>query len=189
MRVTVRLPSTLACLDPGVSHPAVAVFRDGLLAFVVVSKRREGASITPKMIGTRLRTVVDRALGATDAQSGPLFVVVEWPSNYRSKLAARRDVDALKEVAKGFAGDIVPTKYSPNAWKGNVPKIVHHARVLARLEADTFTDALWRGISEDGGLVVWWGGVGPDARDAIALGLFHLGITGRGGVPKSTRGP
>ena len=62
-----------------------------------------------------------------------------------------------------------------HAWKGNVPKTVHHRRVLDTLRpaeaalAAHLLDPLQAAYQDD-------------AADAIAMGLFETGRVGRGGV-------
>lgn len=196
--------NALLALDPGTKHPALAVFLDGRLRFVTVGEppKTEASARAPKAIGAYLRRraldILDKTITLADLKqdpeyghgAGPLLTVetvVEWPVAYRSKTAAHKDVERLKAVCTGLAGSgDYFTKYTPRAWKGAVPKPAHHARVARFLTEDVFSPGLWKCVRPTtayvGGLASWWEGIGPDARDAVALGLFHLGVTGRGGT-------
>lgn len=57
--------------------------------------------------------------------------------------------------------------YNPTQWKGSVKKTVHHRRVARVLSESEL--AIWVTLNHD-------------ARDAVAIGLFHLGRIERGGL-------
>ena len=62
--------------------------------------------------------------------------------------------------------------YQPMMWKGNANKEMHQKRTATVL-------------SEDEKRI--WDTLGHDAKDAVAIGLFHLGRIERGGLPPSEK--
>jgi hypothetical protein len=62
----------------------------------------------------------------------------------------------------------------PHRWKGNVPKDIHHRRVLAALHP---LELLGPGMVIDPDSPTTYQ---PDAADAIGLGAWALGRTDRG---------
>lgn len=95
--------------------------------------------------------------------------VVESPQSYPGHSAREEDLEALRAVAaeiEALTGDAV-IRRRPWAWKGNVPKDIHHARLM------------WALSERERALV----GALPrtrDAMDAVGLGLFVLGRVDRG---------
>jgi hypothetical protein len=65
--------------------------------------------------------------------------------------------------------------YTPSAWKGQVPKSVHHARILAALSYEEQSRIPKLPTSKL-----------HNVLDAVALGLFHVGRVKRGGVRPKT---
>ena len=121
---------------------------------------------------TAVQTAVD--------QSGynPLRWAIEKPRVYgnRGEAAQKKDVEALGNLAKALRGELVPLGakvklWEPHAWKGNVPKAVHHRRARKLLAPAEL--ALLDQDFGDGVLDVW---------DAVALELFATGRCGRGGT-------
>lgn len=98
--------------------------------------------------------------------------LLEDPQKYDRFGVAHRDLDRLVatlDKIRKFAelrGETVRTVH-PHAWKGNVPKPAHHARVLAALSAVEKTR-----VDQSS----------HDQMDAVALGLFGVGRLGRGGT-------
>lgn len=95
------------------------------------------------------------------------LVVIECPEYQKGRRCSPNDLITLarrvgrwEERVRIAGGKCVLVK--PSEWKGSVPKRVHHARILARLEADE------RDVLETSS-------VGPDAMDAIGIGLWYLG--------------
>lgn len=78
---------------------------------------------------------------------------------------AHKNLDAIEALMKNLAFEAA---YRPRVWKGSVPKHIHHRRVRQLL------------IPSE---VRLWDTLGPDEKDAVAIGLFHLGRLGRGGRP------
>lgn len=92
--------------------------------------------------------------------------VCEWPQCYRDQPKYHADIKKLQAVGKALGP--MQGKYTPRAWKGNVPKDTHHDRVRAALSVPELKRLL-----DDG----------HDALDAVGIGLFATARTGRGGVP------
>ncbi len=104
------------------------------------------------------------------ADSPPVFFF-EVPQYYAKKRNTFRGVDALMDVINAFRkyGICTDNLVYPRQWKGNVPKAVHQKRIQAAL-----TPSEMLRISEEGSHDMW---------DAIGVGLFATGRTGRGATP------
>lgn len=101
--------------------------------------------------------------------------VAETPQSYPGKQGREGDLDALRGVLdeiERLTGDRVK-RLRPWKWKGNVPKAIHQQRVMEALyeQEAAIVKALPRT---------------RDALDAVGLGLYYLGRTGRGGAPQRT---
>ena len=105
--------------------------------------------------------------------------LVETPQKYDRFSVAHRDLDRLKATLariEQFAedrGDTVKRVY-PQQWKGNVPKPVHHRRIVSTLsqeELDLLPDEIRADMAYS-----------HDVYDAVALFLYQIGRVKRGGV-------
>lgn len=107
-------------------------------------------------------------------------VVVELPYHYPHGAGGRRGVSvdpnnliklaARAGLAAGRSG--WPVRWiSPNDWKAQVPKPIHHARIASALLASEIGVVIAGRVSAQH----------PDMWDAIGLGLFAMGRLGRGG--------
>ena len=153
------MTSILLAIDPGKSHFGYSVFADGRLI----------ACGTPENVDpTTLANIAIGLYGYYKRQPNTcVAVVMEVPQNY---LRSRRVKSLEGLVALCAAVDRavqVKAFYQPKMWKGQVPKPAHHrrlCRVLTGAELDL------------------WGTADHNAKDAIGIGLFHLGRTSKGGV-------
>lgn len=112
----------------------------------------------------------------------PGTVLMENPKDYARFAVAHKDLDSLRavlavasKVARAVGAKV--EKVSPSAWKGNVPKPVHHKRVEQALDATeralmSSFGAVGSAVYEAGGHNTW---------DAVALGMFGTKRLGRGG--------
>lgn len=156
-------PGQLVTVDPGKRRCGVALWVDGVLAWagLVEARQRRGAWTAAATARAVYNAV--RARG-----EGGAVWVVEDQQNYPGQGARTRDLDSLRAVVQALrmqAGSLSVVR--PSEWKGSVPKKVHHVRIAALLSGVelsrlTATDA--------------------DTLDAVALGLWALGRTGRGGA-------
>lgn len=95
--------------------------------------------------------------------------VCEWPELYANKPRYHADIKRLMKVGlalskkrkKGWT-----KRYRPRRWKGNLPKHIHHPRLEAVLASDERFPQ------------------GHDGRDAVGIGLYHLGRVDSGGRPR-----
>jgi hypothetical protein len=93
------------------------------------------------------------------------ILVIEKPQLYHSQ---RRDVDPrdIIDLARtvGACHILAPEviEFSPTAWKGQVPKPIHNARVLAKLSTSELA-------------VLGQGAKNHNVVDATGIGLFYLG--------------
>lgn len=110
----------------------------------------------------------------------PVVWILERPKKYVKKRAQHKDLDSLLAVIEWLrvitGRDRVFTR-EPGPWKGNLPKAVHHQRVI---DAGIFT------FDETPIAAPYLDTLGssyqPDVADAIALGAFEVGRVERGGV-------
>jgi hypothetical protein len=70
----------------------------------------------------------------------------------------------------------------PAEWKGQLPKDVHHARILAGITPEERERIPHCRISAKNPH-----GIDHNILDAIGLGLFHFSRQGRGGTPLTTK--
>jgi hypothetical protein len=151
------LSKGLVAIDPGKHICGLAVFVDGVLTYA-----GEPASwhVTNTAVAVLLANGVD-----TEEW------VAETPQNYPGQKAKEIDLESLREVLRRIEinGMVKLRRYKPRAWKGQVPKEIHHRRIrLALREPECrIVDALPRT---------------RDAMDAVGLGLFVLGRTKAGGI-------
>jgi hypothetical protein len=96
-------------------------------------------------------------------------LVIEMPQVYRTGQARLKDVTELAFSAGAIAARYENViRYLPAEWKGQVPKNIHQARIMAALTQSE--RKILDGIKK------------KDLQhilDAIGLGLFHLGRLGR----------
>jgi hypothetical protein len=145
-----------------------------VIVTVDLGKRKAGAATFEDR--TLQRASVVREDGGPQAMAKALFSwakapegtvwVVEVPQKYRGRGVKHKDLDALLEVLDALEALVGPAvRYTPWQWKGNVPKAVMKDRL------------------QDQGLLPDWAlALGHDALDAIGLGFFYLGLTGKGGA-------
>lgn len=153
---------TLLSIDPGLRNVAVAEWHDGELVHATLvanpnkgrgpSAWRDAASAVISELGSDVYTEA----------------ALEVPQVYRQGLQ-KGDPSDLIELA-GVDGALTAflsaqvTGYLPARWKGQVPKDIHHARILKKL-----TD------SEKSAIICPQKSLLHNVYDAIGIGLFHLG--------------
>lgn len=171
------MTAPVLAVDPGVRYAAAALFVDGRLvrAALLPGGDRPAGDLDRGPATTRHAAAVGRAVAAWlgPAPAG-LEVWVELAQAYAHRTATHANVTRLRRTAaevfravKLGRADVTRHEVTPGAWKGQVPKHVHHARVLELLDATERRRAA---------------GHDHNVLDAIALGLFALGRTGRGGT-------
>lgn len=107
---------------------------------------------------------------------GGVFVFyVEDPQLYAHKRTTHRDLGSLKKVISALQSEGARPmhKAKPVQWKGNVPKTIHHDRMKKHLRPIEL-----KLVPKD-----------HNVLDAVALGLFALGRTGKGAVFSGLRIP
>ena len=158
--------SCLLAVDPGIRGSGIAVFNHGTLvhASYVRSTRAHGDG--PAEVLAMAQAIMTRC---TNHFLAVTEIVVEWPQVYRAgKLKGDpNDLLPLAAVAGALAAiksGAISSRYRPNEWKGQLPKDVANARVLARLTA--FEHPTIESTPK------------PHLHnviDAIGIGLHHLG--------------
>jgi hypothetical protein len=170
-----RAPSQvhwLVTVDTGKRKAGLALWRvtgdDAQLLdaeLVVVKGRWAAARMAVALLATAQGLIEGRA-----AAEAPVIWMVEKPRKLKNMQAAHKDLDALLAVLEDLAPRVkaatgrVPKPVWPSKWKGQVPKAAHHPRITRELRPGEPT-------SEQ-----------KDVLDAIGIGLWATGRTGRGGV-------
>lgn len=165
----------LIAIDPGKHRAGVALFEKDRLAAVaeVVS------DIGPEGLAVNVYTWAQMEL---TLRGGSIARGVKWrsevPQDYAGHPDAKTDdLDSLRlfvRRVRELAGRSPFRLYKPHQWKGNVPKPVHHMRIMDLLSPDEANRV--RALPRT-----------RDALDAVGIGLFDLGRSGRGGVPRERR--
>lgn len=160
-------PHTLLAVDPGKHQSAVSAWW-----------------VTPE--GARLLRASKIPSGhiltaAMHADPGDLVWVVERPQRYHRRTATHRNLVGLEHVCKHIVHAASTRDHwsafevRPRVWKGQVPKHIHHARVLAAMGPRERHH--WGSIVRPHSA-----GYDHDIADAIALGYWAVGLLGVGGV-------
>lgn len=152
----------LAAVDPGIFRCGLAVFRDGILVHASEPEDRTGVGHVGALV---LRTVQD-VTGADEVRW-----VAETPASYPGKTRREGTLEELRAVVLTLPG--VAT-YKPATWKGQVPKEVHHRRIMTELS--TAERRVVNRLDRT-----------RDALDAVGLGLWVLCRTKIGGRRANSR--
>jgi hypothetical protein len=158
----------VATIDPGKWVSGVCVVGPRGRVLSATEPRNPSPTGSPAGMGRAIVEAVRSVLGAHRPDA--VRWVAEYPQSYPGVHAPEADLAGLREVIRevGAAAGRPVERIRPRAWKGNVPKPVHHTRVLRAL------DPAERERVEDG----------KEALDALGLALWVVGRTGRGGVAK-----
>lgn len=167
-------PRYVVAVDPGLRCCGVAiglVTEHGSALYRADAVYSEGIAVDPT------RTMADAVTEHVRRHTtdiAPIVWVYEEPTNYPGEPGRASDLANLRRVLDKIrtpSGRLLmsgePTRFPPRAWKGNVSKVVHHARIEARI-ADPCE---WEHIEDD-----------HNARDAAGLWYFAVGRCGRGGT-------
>lgn len=180
------MASETMVLDPGVRHPACALFRDNVL--VAAGRVKLPGKLAKLDRGERIRQVAmlitqwygqntrcDGGMGGPFVPINPLErLVAEWPQVYQAghQKGDQNDLLLLAGVVGAAAAEfgVEVTTYLPGEWTGGVPKTEtgdpwkspRGIRVWSRLSSDEQQVCLLAGKD-----------LGHDGVDAIGLGLFH----------------
>jgi len=149
---------TLCSIDPGKRACGVAIWTVGEKSSLVwcgLIKQRDG---DPLLLARKI----------LKKTNGFCVYFLEDPQFYPHKRKAHGDLRSLQKVVKflEMEGARPMVKVKPVGWKGNLPKPVHHKRILQHLNQKEK-----KLVPED-----------HNVRDAVALGLFAIGRTGKGGT-------
>jgi hypothetical protein len=169
----------MLALDPGLNHPAAALFRGGIL--VSAERVKVGTGLTDLPTAERcVRVAAAVVRWGMGLNMNPRWLVVEWPQIYRASKSKGdpNDLTPLAGIGSALAGmlsvalsprDIYLGVLSPTPaeWAGQVPKSEkgdpwkspRGARVRSRLSEAEVTAVL----------------PSHDAVDAVGLGLWALG--------------
>lgn len=164
-------------IDPGKWKCGVAI-GDGRLSWAatlhVGDRDRDHPGLLPVLVAREIRERV------CPTPLWRVHLVQEDPQDYPGHPRRRRDLAQLREHNRStrallercltlpYSGVLTSRLVRPGRWKGNVPKDVHHRRVVQELslaERDLCTE-----LNHDG-----W--------DAVGLWLWAVGRVRRGGLP------
>jgi hypothetical protein len=153
----------LICVDPAVRRLAFAIYHRGVLVACGYCRSAEDIPLD-----------VARSY----------HWVLEKPRKYDRFSVAHKDLDGLdrklagcRKVARKRGDSTEDTR--PMEWKGNVPKHIHHGRLLRALgrgEASMLDGKPGAAMNYD-----------HDVYDAVGIGLTKLDRVGRGGVRRKSR--
>ena len=168
----------LVTVDTGKRKAGIALWRvldcDGcwesrLTAVELVRTRQR--SWHAQMMVDELVSAVEVLLAEAGAGDDDLVVwLVEKPRKLKNKQVAHRDLEDLLEVVKRLKPPVqratgrAPKPVFPSKWKGGVPKPAHQPRILRAIRPGEPRSTQ------------------KDVVDAIGIGLWATGRTGRGGV-------
>lgn len=159
--------STLLTLDPGLRYPAVAIFKNGVLAHA--SRVKIPGTSHKLEMGMRCLNVA-RLVNVHVSPYCPVDeLVIEWPRCYRIQKGDPADLFPLAGVGMALAGMLGVPVVAPTApeWIGNVPKTTKGDP----LESPR-ARRIWNKLTEaERACVV----LSHDALDAVGLGLWKLG--------------
>lgn len=146
---------TLVALDPALARCGIAVYRSGRLVMA-----------TTLSAETQERAL--EQLSALLALFEPETLAVEVPQDYADSHATHRSLEGLRGMVAHAARQCRRARvkrYTPNAWKANVPKRVCEKRIRLALTPSEQATVL---------------GAKDDTWDAVGVGLFCLGRLRRG---------
>jgi hypothetical protein len=156
----------ILCLDPGATSGVALFFADGGLRAATKCKPAE---------------VLPWTLGKVGGMSEKISTLVhEKPQIYtrgKSKGNPNKLLGLYAQALEIYAQipHVRRTEYTPAEWKGQVDKPVHHGRVLATLTPAERASLPTCKVSKTNPH-----GYDNNMLDAIGLGLFYTGRTGRG---------
>ena len=163
-------------LDPGLRAPGLAYFEAGKFVWATCVQADSGER------GPRQWNLISRAVRRAMVSAAPGWVqggtiVVEKPQVYPKGKGPNANPDDLVELAAALGACVaalddvvwpgVWVTYLPREWKGQVPKDVHHRRILKKLsseELELLHDCL-EDVPES---------LRHNAIDAVGIGLKYL---------------
>lgn len=159
----------LISIDPGVKALGWAAWSDGVLQAAGCSRTAErdlGAALAAHRAAVGLHVY-----GATDAAVESM--------QYRPTDSTPQDLIDVQTIGLGVAGMCRHVHlYRPSAWKGTIPKAVHHRRNMGAL-------SMYEQAVTAQALADCPRGNHKEVLDAIGIGLYHLKRTTRAGVTRT----
>ena len=147
----------LYSIDPGARKLGIAYFVDGALVKAATLQHEE-STMAGYVVSWMSDPLADVVTERMHLRPGNTF----HEDDLKRVEAVRLSIKKLRRFKR---------TYNPTEWKGSIPKKTHHARVeLALMPSEL---PIWKAQNHDG-------------RDAIAIGLFHLGRIERGGLLPGT---
>ncbi len=135
-------------VDPGVSYYARARWEESHLVSVSLEPIKSTGDLPYEEL----------------LRGGLQLVVMELPREHGSSQAQANDILDLAFAAGLVCGRYYShVTYTPGTWKGQVPKAVHHPKIMASLTQDE--KKLLAGLTKTSLKHI---------MDAVGLGLYHL---------------
>jgi len=181
-----REPQFTLSIDPGIRGCGVALWnwgyiKDGLIQakYICGSKGKDvtrGSNEKNVTCGSKEKDVTrswyEAGLGvdALVRSWGGVVreVIIEWPQIYRHSKGDPNDLLLLAGVAgiytQKYSHSSKIVLYKPAQWKGQIPKPIHHKRIIERLGSAIDRVELPKNKK-----------LQADVWDAVGLGLYHLG--------------
>ena len=158
-------------IDPGFRHCGVSCFQGNTLKHATLVETQSKSDVDPadqfSKMGSAVADYVE-SLGIGNS----FDVAIEYPQQYQRTPSPRESVQRLVGVIGAILAalqsrtgglSVRVTSYTPQAWKGQVPKEIMNQRVLGRLIE-----------SELSSLPAYPKSKMHNVLDAIGIGLKHL---------------
>ena len=176
------MSKVIVAIDPGKWHCGVAVGRDvSPRYFELVSAHTVRIPKGSALRAARLADIVWGHCSEYLFTEDHVSFVAEGQQSYPGGSGKEDDLDALRETNDAIetrirhvvAFDRAPTfrRVRPHAWKGNVGKTIHHARIYRALGRAELAHLTGQPPADF-----------PDTWDAVGLLLFAARRVGRGGT-------
>jgi len=155
----------IVAIDPGVKVLGWAAFLDsGALVDCGISRTKA------RDLSAALAEHVENM-----REFSPAVVALESMRYTPGRRTTPQDLIDVQTIGVGVASALGPVRlYPPSAWKGSIPKDVHHARTRAALEPEE--------RERLGAILAQCPKINrKEILDAVGIGLYHLKRTNRSG--------
>lgn len=162
----------LVAVDPGLHHCGVSYWEHCRLVRAELVLNPSSSPGCGALAAAPMGWAVHKAFRAFTGRVVPDELVVELPQVYaHGRPGVASDIVDLSTVVGAVAASMGGQKqvfYRPAEWKGQVPKDVHHRRVVSALDGHEMQR-----------IVLCRTALMHNVWDGVALGLAHLKMTGR----------
>lgn len=161
-------PGTLIAVDSGARKAGVALLQweDSPGNAQVV------AAATVEVVEDSDLPNTVHAWGASRVELEPVYWVVEVPKKYLHGQRYHKNLDRLLRFVNHFPATW-SGQFLPSEWKGNVGSTLRNTKHI-------YHQRMVRALSPEESRLAHY--LGPDALDAVGIGLYVVGRIGRGGL-------